>query len=560
MSNESIISDVRYLVNLSLAGEISDIQFKRLNDLLSSDAAARSFYLDLISMNNALNSSNWTSEYEKIMLADLADFEQNAPEVFVAKPEPPVVVYNEVSIPEKPQMRSKFFQAFDKIVYIAAVLMIGFIIFGHVFKPDHSVSVATVVDQIGVQWDSTSGKLVPNERVRIYQEPYKLEKGIIKLAYDEGVDVVIEGPAEFEIERDGIYLGYGRIYAKVSQVGQGFTVDSTAAKYIDLGTEFGVQVEKNGSSEVHVLDGSVQLYAGLKESKKETRIVNENYAMRFDAANKSLEDIPVQQESFARNINSSSRFVWRGQKHIDLADIVGGGDGFGKGQIGTGIDPSSGKYLREPTLVEFPKVKNAYTKVDHPFIDGVFVPNGIEDVVINSNNDTYSSFEETRGDYRIAIMNGPAVKDRVKYPLLVSKEKEFYLHDLSLDGVTYGTKESPALYLHSNIGITFDINNIISLYPVDSTISFTAFCGIPDEIIHLSNSGDIKRKNIELTLYLFVDNKCVLSRFFNAVDHIADISIPIPAGSEFISIVVTDHDKNSDYDWCVLGRPTLKID
>ena len=558
------------LLILALEGIARDDQIDQLNNLIRSNREVQEYCSSFIELSSFLYMPDQLSmqfverdlveskEYIE-SLQELEYLEETASVVHIEK-EPLEPIVCEKTTANSAVSQNKFFRIYNKLISVAAVLLLMFILYANIFPPKYTIEVATIADQVNVKWDHSSGKLDMKSRVLTNQPPYKIESGFIKLVYDQGVDVLIEGPAEFEVEREGIYLEYGRIYAKVTQVGQGFTVDSKAAKFVDLGTEFGVHVEKNGTSEVHVIDGTVQLYAGLKDSNKITRTISENYAMRFDAGNNILESVPVSQEIFARNINTQSGTVWRGQKVIDLADIIGGGDGFGKGKIGTGIDPRTGKYLKEPTIVNFPRVPNVYTKVSLPFIDGVFVPNGIENVVINSNNDTYDGFEETRGDYRIAIMNGPAIRDRKKYPDRAAYNAEFYLHDLSLNGITYGTKKSPAIYMHSNVGITYDLNHIRSMYPGKPKMSFSSFCGIPDEVIKLSSNGSIKTKKVNLNLYIFLDNECVLKKSLNDSSPVADLNIPVPIDSEFLCIVVTDHDRTSDYDWCILGRPTLNIE
>ena len=60
----------------------------------------------------------------------------------------------------------------------------------------------------------------------------------VKIQYDNGVDILIEGAAAFELERSGIYLEYGRLFSRVTKLGTGFRVDTPISQFADMETEF----------------------------------------------------------------------------------------------------------------------------------------------------------------------------------------------------------------------------------------------------------------------------------------------------------------------------------
>lgn len=55
---------------------------------------------------------------------------------------------------------------------------------------------------------------------------------------------------------------HGRLQVRVSPHARGFKLLAPDAKLVDLGTEFGVVVDQNGRSEVHVFEGEVDVYPG----------------------------------------------------------------------------------------------------------------------------------------------------------------------------------------------------------------------------------------------------------------------------------------------------------
>jgi hypothetical protein len=121
--------------------------------------------------------------------------------------------------------------------------------------------------------------LVPlrvNDAVAVGRQ-FKLESGLMEIAYDSGAKVILQGPATYQVESAaGGFLSLGKLTAKVEK-GLGirdkspdiphpssliphplFVVRTPTATVTDLGTEFGVEVAKDGGCEVHVLTGLVQ--------------------------------------------------------------------------------------------------------------------------------------------------------------------------------------------------------------------------------------------------------------------------------------------------------------
>ena len=73
-----------------------------------------------------------------------------------------------------------------------------------------------------------------------------------------GVEVILHAPADMTlVDAKSIQLRAGRLVARVPEEGIGFRVTTPNTDVVDLGTEFGVSVEENGSTEIHVAEGVV---------------------------------------------------------------------------------------------------------------------------------------------------------------------------------------------------------------------------------------------------------------------------------------------------------------
>lgn len=504
--------------------------------------------------------SSSVKQYDEILL-ELSEYEKNAPAIDLDIKSPEREIIQKVVYERQPHKISKF-TIFSGIFSAAAILLV--VLFIRFIPESYSIEVATLVDQINVKWADSKVNFKKGDSLWTNQEPLRLEKGIVKIQYDDGVDVLIEGPAKFTVERSGIYCEYGRLFGCVSESGLGFMIETPTSRFVDMGTEFGVQADVDGSSALHVIKGKVQLFAGPKKKTKSSRIVTENQAMRYNANNSLVKEIPIQKQIFVRSIDSRTNTVWRGEMQIDLADIVGGGNGLGTGILGSGIDAVSGVYTTTPTRVDFTQVQCQYNPVrNNPFIDGVFVPNGDEKpVILNSSGQSYTEFPLTKGIYRSPITNGPAIRDRQRFPSRSFKESmEFYLMELEMGGVLYGTPNDPAIYMHTNVGITFDLDAIRSAYGNHPITYFESICGIP-EMVRRTYANETKNpEKTVLALYVFLDDQCRLVKTFNNnTSEPEKIRIPIQLKSRFLTFAVVDTGLNPDYDWCIFGRPVLTLE
>jgi len=104
----------------------------------------------------------------------------------------------------------------------------------------------------------------------------KFDKGVARIEFTNGAVVAIEAPAELSIESaDKVILDHGRLNAWCPETAHGFRVITRKATVTDLGTSFGVAATKDGSADVVVLDGKVEVSKG-----SETRLIEKGSALR----------------------------------------------------------------------------------------------------------------------------------------------------------------------------------------------------------------------------------------------------------------------------------------
>jgi hypothetical protein len=133
---------------------------------------------------------------------------------------------------------------------------------------------------------------------------YELVNGFVELAFINGVEVIIESPAQFEIASSmRMVLNRGSLSAAVSTAGVGFAVETPTVNLIDHGTEFAVQVLPDVGSEVHVFNGEVSVEPWLAPSDSAKVRLMSNEATRVRNASGIPEGIDIAHDRFTRRLN-----------------------------------------------------------------------------------------------------------------------------------------------------------------------------------------------------------------------------------------------------------------
>jgi hypothetical protein len=491
-NDKQCVRNFRLKIEQAIEGDIKEESSVELDELLRNDSSAREYFLKYILVHSGLrqilsvshddllqklksdtslvpvdNLEFWEAlaEAEDTAASFEIDLKINAESEEEKKLQSPSKI-------ESPKRTVNKFSLFTAIFSTAALLMI--LISARFFSdPFQNVDVATIVDQVNVKWGESNTNPQTGDRLWTGEKALKLDKGIVKIHHDEGVDILIEGPTVFEIERSGIYIEYGQLFSHVYKSALGFKVETPTSRFIDHGTEFGVLADADGSSELHVIKGKVQLFAGSKGSTRTGQMVSEDKAVKFNVNSNQIKTIPVKRETFARKIDNKTGAVWRGEqiniasttetkaevvwrkKQIDLASIIAGGNGFNPVFEFRTLNPNTGQYEKKPLVSSVENTNYSYNQVsDNEFIDGVFVPDGSKGPIqitsrehdfncpstsgIFNRNITvfYEPFDETSSDMMPALFNG----------------------------IVYGSEKLPCVLLHSNIGITIDLDRIRKEY------------------------------------------------------------------------------------------------
>jgi ferric-dicitrate binding protein FerR (iron transport regulator) len=118
--------------------------------------------------------------------------------------------------------------------------------------------VAALVEARDVVWDEGQPPIALG--MRLGRRDIRCASGTFKLVFDAGVRVSVEGPADLRILSGMRLLALrGRITAHVDARAKGFAIETPNTLIVDQGTEFGVEIDAAGQTDVVVFQGLVDL-------------------------------------------------------------------------------------------------------------------------------------------------------------------------------------------------------------------------------------------------------------------------------------------------------------
>ena len=480
MREEKLLELNKLILEL-LDGAISDERFAELGRLIAEDPEAAEYYAEFIAVNSALCKPGAVGTYvvvpNRILEGDidhdlwgaLAESERRGEAIEMEDSEesddkPELVIKRQVVSSSRQVSR---FSLCTAVVSTAALLMLLVYIW---LVPERLPIVATITETADAKWADTSLPSAVDSELRI--GPRNLISGFARITFNKGAEVLAQGPCEFVLEgEDQFFLQRGKIYSTVPPAAIGFVVRTPGATVVDYGTEFGVVVDSLGQTEAHVFNGKVELRSGSDPIRFSAiaKLTAGMAGMIDDSGRLSTVEMKAEPDRFVRSL-LPVKTIGKAGGRLDLAGVVGGGDGFGGGGRGKVLDPVTGGlidytdlrqrgwYLSAGTkdsfgyrwiMVDSPQTgRNSYVEVASlPYIDGIFVPDGGSGPVeVSSAGHIFRDCPDTNNQFWAGITN---------YDKIVNGKEFMDLHPMQLGRRNFATDSQSGLFLHANIGITF---------------------------------------------------------------------------------------------------------
>ena len=207
--------------------------------------------------------------------------------------------------------------------------------------------VATVVDSLEAAWKSNSQST--SRGTALLPGTYSLTQGVVQLQFANGARLLVEGPADVElISGERAKLNSGRVVANIPKEAVGFTLISDAATFVDLGTEFGVEVTASGDALVTVLDGEVALVRDKEINGGRSQTLQVGASRTVSADGRKIAKRPFVESYFIREVPPTSADLailqsrplayWALNEPDGAGKIADAGRLNARGIVGTGID------------------------------------------------------------------------------------------------------------------------------------------------------------------------------------------------------------------------------
>jgi hypothetical protein len=147
--------------------------------------------------------------------------------------------------------------------------------------------VATVIQSADAEWEGESQALVAGARMS--PGDVRLKKGVARIHFDGGADLVVEGPATVRVESvaaAALLLGKAVFRIDAASAAR-FMLSTPTAVLIESRSECGVEVGRQ-REEIHVFAGQVQRLPKNSPPSAEPQLLATGEARRFTTTGDSL--------------------------------------------------------------------------------------------------------------------------------------------------------------------------------------------------------------------------------------------------------------------------------
>jgi len=254
------MEDNHLLISRYLDGELTDAEIAQLAAVLETDVAS----VDLLVFNSFIHAQllNWMDQQGEQIRDGLSVFDGNEllGTMGVSTASPSADNLQKVSLSRTQNFITQARRRLFSFGALAAILLIAasvsFIAYVIALRP---VYVGQLTDATGCQWgaspsDIRVGTLLEN------RQNLSLIRGRAVITFASGAKLLLEGPTTLRFTSPNeILLIDGQIAAKVPRPAIGFTVRSSLARFVDMGTAFTLTLNAEKSFELHVFEGLVEL-------------------------------------------------------------------------------------------------------------------------------------------------------------------------------------------------------------------------------------------------------------------------------------------------------------
>lgn len=191
-------------------------------------------------------------------------------------------------------------------------------------QPPTVLASARILDAVGPASEDCSWYVEQASRALAtsYQagDVIRVTAGKLELNYSHGTKVVLHAPAAYQLmSKMKARMLLGRLTATVTEAAKGFSVLTPRATVVDLGTQFGVEVNNDGATDVVVFKGEVDVDYNDETDKANARRLRMGEAVRLDAKGTASRIVSINGRRYSdESLESLSRPVVISEVHDNI--------------------------------------------------------------------------------------------------------------------------------------------------------------------------------------------------------------------------------------------------
>ena len=245
-----------------LSGDTSPARVSQLNDALRGDAAARRAYIAAMA-------------FEAMLAREFAPLEEAAAPVVRAR-------HHWLSAPVLTVMAAALVVAVSLAWQRAPEPAAPPLAAAETSDADAEITHAVIssLDEAAGRF----GQVALSQGMRLGAGMLELDHGLAEITFDSGAELTLEGPARLQLDSDNMAnLAAGRASAHVPEPARGFVIHTPSSYIRDLGTAFAVDVRDDHQTDLHVLEGEVEVSATSRSAVNPPQILRQREAVRLAA-------------------------------------------------------------------------------------------------------------------------------------------------------------------------------------------------------------------------------------------------------------------------------------
>jgi hypothetical protein len=269
---------------------LTPTELQRLNGLLQSNPDAQRAFLEVGTIHADLQ---WMSA---------ASFDATWITSLPTKPSQPLVV-TAGSSPIRRALRPMLIAA--AAIFVAWLSVISLRINDRTAAPPAIAQILRMVDAV---WSSGTSLA---QGASLTPGKLQLRRGLVEIQSNSGATILLEGPAELDLlHASEAALYSGRAVIRISDPDSAFKLVTATAQLVDLGTEFGVEIEAGDKTVLQVYEGEVLARVNGADDSKSAQRVESGQAVRLGTESHAIAFSPTR---FVRTLPNADDPTGRGK-------------------------------------------------------------------------------------------------------------------------------------------------------------------------------------------------------------------------------------------------------